>query len=129
VSQKSKTLDQVERMQDKAVQFLRDIVGDDDKADDFDEMTAEEYATHKGITISDNPEISRRSYPMADASKAELSNTLDDIQDVLDDALAPELTREELVAKVKEAYSLASGEDENEDETAGADEDDDSQGE
>jgi hypothetical protein len=123
VTRKSKTLDQVERMQDKAVRFLRDMVLDPDKADEFEAMSPQEYAEHKGITIRENP----RSISMADASKAELSNALDDIQDILDDALDPELSREEVVAKVKEAYTIASG-DEDEDEETGNEEDEDEPG-
>ena len=104
---KVKTLDQIEQMQAKAVRFLRDVVGDPDKASEFEAMTPDEYATHKKITIRENP----RRISMPDASKADLNNQLDDIQDILDDALDPELSREELVAKVKEAYDVVAGED------------------
>lgn len=54
---------------------------------------------------------------MAAVSKAqvnELNDQLDDVQDILDDALDPELTREELVAKVKEAYDVIAGDDSDE---------------
>jgi hypothetical protein len=55
-------------------------------------------------------------------TKPELEDTLDEVCDLLDEALDPELSREEVIVKVKEAYDLASGEgDEGEDE----DEDDD----
>ena len=33
------------------VQFLRDVKGDDDLADEFEGMDLGEYADHKGITI------------------------------------------------------------------------------
>ncbi len=49
-------------------------------------------------------------------TKAELSETLDEVAELLEEALDPELTREELVAKVKEAADLASGEAEEEEE-------------
>ena len=54
-------------------------------------------------------------------TKRELEATLDEVTDILDEALDPELTREEVVAKVKEAYDIAAGEaeDEEEDEDGG----------
>jgi hypothetical protein len=42
-------------------------------------------------------------------TKAELSGTLSDIADLAEEALDPELSREEVVAKVKELADLASG--------------------
>jgi hypothetical protein len=51
---KTKTRDQVKAMQEKAVRFLRDVVGDDDKADEIDGMSVEEYAVKKKVTI-ENP--------------------------------------------------------------------------
>jgi hypothetical protein len=41
-------------MQEKAVRFLRDVVGDSDRAEEFDSMSPQEYADHKRITI-ENP--------------------------------------------------------------------------
>lgn len=46
----------------------------------------------------------------ASPTKAELTGTLDELTELLEEALDPELTREELVDKVKEAADLASGE-------------------
>jgi hypothetical protein len=54
-----------------------------------------------------------------------LSDTLDEITDLLDEALDPELSREELVAKVKEIAAVASGEAEEEDEEELDDDDQD----
>ncbi len=51
---KERTRKQVEAMQAKAVRFLRDVVGDDAKADDFEDMSVEDYARHKHITLK-NP--------------------------------------------------------------------------
>lgn len=118
-------------MQTKAVRFLRDVVGDPDKASEFEAMAPEEYAAHKKITIRENPEIRRRRFSMAAVTKAqvdELNDQLDDIQDILDDALDPELSREELVAKVKEAYSVVSGDDSDDDDSDDDDSDDDDSG-
>ena len=43
-------------------------------------------------------------------TKAELSDTLSQVADLAEEALDPELTREDLVSKVKELADLASGE-------------------
>jgi phage-related protein len=43
-------------------------------------------------------------------TKSELQDTIDEVCDLLDEALDPELSREEVIAKVKDAYNLASGE-------------------
>lgn len=56
---------------------------------------------------------------MAQPTKEELIEALDQISEVADSALDPELTREELVAKVKEIADLADG---------GDDEDEDDEG-
>ena len=56
------------------------------------------------------------------STKADLENILAQVEDLLDEALDPELTREEVIAKVKEAYDLVTGEDTEE-------EDDDQSGE
>jgi hypothetical protein len=44
-------------------------------------------------------------------TKSELTETLDQLADGLEEALDPELSREELVSKVKELAGLAAGED------------------
>jgi hypothetical protein len=49
--EKTKTREQLEKMQDKAVRFLRDVVGDSDKADEIDSMSPEEYADKKRIHL------------------------------------------------------------------------------
>lgn len=49
-------------------------------------------------------------------TKGELTDTLSDIADLAEAALDPELSREEVVAKVKEMADLASGEGEEEEE-------------
>lgn len=51
---KTATIEQVEAKQTKAVNFLRDVVGDDDKADEIEALSPEEYAERKKLTIS-NP--------------------------------------------------------------------------
>jgi cell shape-determining protein MreC len=43
-------------MKEKAAQFMRDVVDDPDRADDFEAMSPEEYAEHKRINIK-NPSL------------------------------------------------------------------------
>jgi len=52
---KTKTREQVEAMQDKAANFLRNVVGDDDKADEIDALSVAEYAERKKITLENPP--------------------------------------------------------------------------
>jgi len=52
---KIKTREQVEKMQAKAVKFLRDVVKDDDKADEIEALSLDDYAAKKKITLG-NPQ-------------------------------------------------------------------------
>jgi hypothetical protein len=81
-------------------------------------VTPEQYAAHRRAELMANP-YTRRYRIMAQEAgptKADLADRIDDIEDLLEEALDPELTREELVSKVKEIQTVASGEAE-EDET------------
>ena len=48
-------------------------------------------------------------------TKAELEDALTGVEDLVDEALDPELTREELVAKVKAISELVSGDEDDDD--------------
>ena len=78
---KQLTADQVQAKKDRAVQFLRDVVGDDDKADAFDDMDLDEYAEHKRIEIVNR---GKRSLNMAGngngRTKQDLLDEIDDLQ-------------------------------------------------
>ena len=63
---------------DKAVRFLSDVVRDDDKADDFDHMSVEEYADKKHIQIV-NP---RSDSVMANGNGRTKQDLLDEIDDL-----------------------------------------------
>jgi hypothetical protein len=45
------TYDQVAARQQKAIRFLRDVLQDDEEADDFESMSVPEYAEHKRLVI------------------------------------------------------------------------------
>jgi hypothetical protein len=103
------TLGEAETKRQKAVEFLHRI-GNDDLADEFDSMTPEEYAEHKGAELLENPQ--RRCRTMAKGkSKAELEAELDEANSYI----------EELEEKLDNVASAISDEDEDEEE----DEDDD----
>ena len=106
---------EAEGKRQKAVDFMERIGGDAEK---FQDMTAAEYAESKGAQLL-NPAHRRRI-----VTKAALDSLVDDLQDGLEEALDPELTREELVSKVKELASLAGGEDSDSDDSD-SDSDDD----
>jgi hypothetical protein len=55
---KVKTREQVEKMQAKAVKFLRDVVKDDDKADEIEALSLDDYAAKKKVTLG-NPKKSK----------------------------------------------------------------------
>ena len=56
---KTKTREQVERMQEKAVAFRRDVVKDNEKADEIEGLSLAEYAERKKITLA-NPKSAGR---------------------------------------------------------------------
>ena len=46
---KTKTRDQILAMKDEAVRFVRDVVGDPDRASEIADESVESYAERKGI--------------------------------------------------------------------------------
>lgn len=65
---KEKTWAQVEAAQAKAVRFLRDVVGDDEKADEIESLSPGEYAERKKFIIT-NPAPPTKSKPKGEAAK------------------------------------------------------------
>jgi len=47
---KSITREQAERKKSQAAEFM-DRIGDPDRADEFDDMSVEEYADHRGASL------------------------------------------------------------------------------
>jgi hypothetical protein len=103
---------QAEQKRQQAIAFLERI-GED--PGEFEEMSAGEYAEHRGAKIV-NPSRGKRTM-----TKTELDVLVDDIADGLDECLDPSLTREQVIEKVQELSALASGE---EDGNGGDDEQD-----
>jgi len=108
--EKNRTLsfDRVLAMKRRASLFVQNVLEDQARADEISDETVEAYAGRKKIQI-ENPK--RRSTSMdGTVTKAELEETLDEAEDILDSALDAKLTREELVGKVEEVYTLIAGE-------------------
>jgi hypothetical protein len=117
---KQVTRDQAERKKAKAAAFMERI-GEPDRADEFRNMSTDEYAEHKRLQIS-NP---RRRYQMAQSvgPKTSLQDQIDDAIDILDEAYAPETTREDLAEAVGRALDVLRGEEDDEDEDEVEDDD------
>ena len=62
------TYDQVATRQQKAGQFLRDVVGDDDRADEVENESVEDYADRKGLVIANAAERTQRRKTMANGN-------------------------------------------------------------
>jgi len=128
MAKKSRTLDQVEKMQAKAVRFLRDVQGDEDKAEEFEAMSPEEYAERKHVSLIENPcfdgeQIQRRITTMPNQpTLAELKAKLADLED--ENASLQE-ENDALNDKIDSILDIAVDEDEDDDEDDSEDDDSD----
>lgn len=105
----------------QAAEFMERI-GEPDRAQEFRSMSVAEYAEHRGLRLT-NPR-SRREF-MAAETKGELSDKMDELEGLIDEALDAELSREEVIQKIKEMRDVVEGEeDEAEDDSCAEDEDD-----
>lgn len=104
-SKKDKTYDQAEAMQQKAVRFLRDVVGDAEKADEIESLSVSEYADRKGLVLQNPTTPSQRSRgKMTEPTKAELLDDLDATDGILDDIWAQVIANDE--GEVEEGDAL-----------------------
>lgn len=105
--------EQVEKRQEKAVRFLRDVVGDDEFADEIEGLSTEEYAERKKITLA-NPQRSDReiiehalSQLPDQASHEDRVRAIEKAREALE-ALTPDCTEvEELEAARKAVAAVA----------------------
>jgi hypothetical protein len=114
------TIEQVESRKDKAVRFLRDVLRDDDRADEVEDESPEDYAARKRITITNSPK--RRTITVANGNamtKDDLQDCIDQATQILEDAYQPETSREDAMAAIGDALDALGGD-------SDADEDDDS---
>ncbi len=121
---KQVTREQAERKRQQAVSLM-DRIGDTDRANEFADMSVEEYADHRGLQIVANPDRKEtKRNDMATGTKAELQEQIDDAIGTLNDAYTPEATREELARAVGEALDILNAEDEEESDEEDSDLDD-----
>jgi hypothetical protein len=123
------TREQIQAKKDKAVRFLRDVLENEDRADEVEDESVEDYAERKGLKIS-NPE--RRTITVANGNGNDVVMTKDEMQDCIDavtqiltDAYTPEASREKLAAAVGDALAALEGDYDEEDDDG---DDDDDQG-
>jgi len=107
------TLSEAETKRRKAVECLRRI-GNDDAADEFDDMSAREYAEHKGAQIVGNPRRRNQNMARRTKSKEELQAELDEANEYI----------EQLEGKLDDIAGIAREEDDDEEEVDEVDDDD-----
>ena len=120
---KDVTSEQAELKKAKAAGFIERL-GQPDRANEFESMSVDEYAEHKGLRLS-NPtrKCKRRTTSMANGySKADLEDMVENAIEVLDDACDVASSREDLANAVSSALEILRGEDE--DSSDESDEDD-----
>ena len=116
-----KTIDELARMRDQAVSFLRRVVGDEDKAAEFEAMSPAEHAAHKGIEVQENPRrhaaisMTRRKMAMASTTKSR-EELMAEIRDLKAEVRELEEQNEELSDRLDQIQSLADTEGEGDEE-------------
>lgn len=110
---RTKTLDQIEAMQRKAVRFVDTVLDDPALAPEIESLSSDQYAERKHIRINPNPKELRY---MPGPTKQELQDTVDEVSERITDMLNPALTRIKLISKLQELNELVNGSDEDDDE-------------
>ena len=105
---KTLTRKQLTARKAQAVRFVRDVLDDDDKADDIEDESLEDYAEHRHIKIP-NP---KGVIPMAAPTRQELLDRIEEL----------ETTNENLQSRLDEIADII-GDNEEEDAEEGEDED------
>ena len=76
---KQLTYNQVAERKRKAETFVRDVLGDDSRADEIGDEAVTDYAERRHFDIVDNPK--RRENDMANETKQDLLDQIADLQD------------------------------------------------
>ena len=92
---KTLTRKQTEARKAQAVRFVRDVLGDDDKADDIEDESLEDYAEHRHIKIANPKGGTRMAAPTRqqlldrveelETENEDLQSRLDEIADIIGD--------------------------------------------
>ena len=77
---KQLTRDQLQSRKEKAIRFVRDVLGDPDRAEEIADESLEDYAERRKIQIT-NPSRRRNAIMATNKSKAELEAEIDDLKD------------------------------------------------
>lgn len=104
MTKKTRTLDQIATAKQRAVTFLRNVLENDDRADEVEEESLRDYAERKGIRIIENP--SSRTKGTGMATKKDLEELLDQVSTLAFDALTPQTTRKEAIDALQEINDL-----------------------
>jgi hypothetical protein len=117
VAKKILTRVQAETAKKRAETFLRNVLQDDDRADEVAGQSVDEWAEETGRTITEE----RMTNPIME-TKTELQGTIDQINDLVADALDPINTREDIVDKLQQIDDLLN--DDSDEDDSGEDLDD-----
>jgi hypothetical protein len=120
---KNRTYEQVQTVQQRAVNFLRNVLENDNRADEVEGMSPEQWADEKGIRIT-NPEGREKvangnggnGADIEGMSKADLADMIDQVTGILEDAYSPESSREDLASAIGDALDILEGNGGDEDE-------------
>jgi|ERR1051326_6254020 len=92
---KTLTRKQLEARKAQAVRFVRDVLGDDDKADDIEGESLEDYAEHRHIRLTNPKGATHMSAPTRqellgrieelETENEDLQSRLDEIRDIIVD--------------------------------------------
>jgi hypothetical protein len=121
VARKILTRDQAETAKKRAAPFLRNVLQDEDRADEVESESLDDWAEETGRTIT-NPAKRKPTMAQNGVTKGDLQDTLDQVGDMIVNALDPSLTREDVIQKLQEMDDLVNGDDDEID----VDDDDDS---
>ena len=86
---------QLEARKAQAVRFVRDVLGDDDKADDIEDESLEDYAEHRHIKLANPKGATHMAAPTRkhlldrieelETENEDLQSRLDEIADIIGD--------------------------------------------
>ena len=106
---KTLTRKQLEARKARAVRFVRDALENDDKADDIEDESLEDYAEHRHIKIANPKGVIR----MAAPTRQELLDRIEEL----------ETTNEDLQSRLDEIADIIGDNDDEEDEDEGEEDD------
>jgi hypothetical protein len=108
------TRDQLQSRKEQAVRFVRDVLGDPDRADEIADESLEDYAQRRKIQIT-NPSKRRNAIMATTKSKADLQAEIADLKE----------ENEELQDQLDTIADIVAPADEDEDENGDGDEEED----